>query len=79
MDAHAAVALVGFGYVGLHYGNRIYPTGDVAGDDLKAVVHLEFGTDPKVPVEADVVIVAMPTPVRPSTSRISTSGSRRSA
>ena len=86
MNAHAVVAVVGLGYVGLplaaafgkrgrtlgfdlsatkieHDRNGIDPTGEVAGDDPMAAVHLEVGTDPAVLGEADFIIVAVPTPV----------------
>ena len=39
------------------------PTGEVSTDDLKAATRLECTTDPRRLAEADVIIVAVPTPV----------------
>jgi UDP-N-acetyl-D-glucosamine/UDP-N-acetyl-D-galactosamine dehydrogenase len=45
------------------YGRHVDPTGEVSSDDLRAAVHLTCSTDPKTLVEADFIIVAVPTPV----------------
>jgi len=45
------------------YGRHVDPTGEVSGDDLRAAVHLTCTTDPKDLIEADFIIVAVPTPV----------------
>jgi UDP-N-acetyl-D-glucosamine/UDP-N-acetyl-D-galactosamine dehydrogenase len=45
------------------YRRHVDPTGEVSGDDLKAAVRLEVSTDPARLREADVVIVAVPTPI----------------
>ena len=39
------------------------PTGEVAGDDLRAATHLECTTDPSRIASADFIVVAVPTPV----------------
>ena len=39
------------------------PTGEVSSDDLKAAVRLSVTTDPEFLAEADVIVVAVPTPV----------------
>jgi UDP-N-acetyl-D-glucosamine/UDP-N-acetyl-D-galactosamine dehydrogenase len=45
------------------YGRHVDPTGEVSPDDLRAAVHLTCTTDPKALIEADFIIVAVPTPV----------------
>ncbi len=45
------------------YKTFIDPTGEVSTEDLKAATLLEVGTDPAALLEADFVIVAVPTPV----------------
>jgi UDP-N-acetyl-D-galactosamine dehydrogenase len=45
------------------YRNYCDPTGEVSTEDLKAVAKLTLSTDPKVISEADVIIIAVPTPV----------------
>jgi len=45
------------------YGRHVDPTGEVRSEDLTAAVHLTCSTDPKVISEADLIIVAVPTPV----------------
>ena len=45
------------------YRNGYDPTGEVSQDDLAAATQLETTTDPAVLVNADYVIVAVPTPV----------------
>ncbi len=45
------------------YQRHVDPTGEVSTADLKAAVHLTCSTDPGVIAAADVVIVAVPTPV----------------
>ncbi|MFN6995088.1 MAG: nucleotide sugar dehydrogenase [Aquincola tertiaricarbonis] len=45
------------------YRQHVDPTGEVSGDDLRAAVHLHCTTDPAAIAEADVIIVAVPTPV----------------
>ena len=45
------------------YRRHVDPTGEVSGDDLRAAVHLHCTTDPAAIAEADVIIVAVPTPV----------------
>jgi UDP-N-acetyl-D-galactosamine dehydrogenase len=46
-----------------HYRQHVDPTGEVSTADLEAAIHLEVGSDPAALVEADFVIVAVPTPV----------------
>ncbi len=46
-----------------NYRNYCDPTGEVCTEDLKAAQKLTVSTDPQVISEADVVIVAVPTPV----------------
>jgi UDP-N-acetyl-D-galactosamine dehydrogenase len=46
-----------------HYRRFVDPTGEVASEDLKAATGLTCSTDPAVIREADVVVVAVPTPV----------------
>jgi len=46
-----------------HYRNHVDPTGEVSSEDLKAATYLEVGCDPAALVEADFIIVAVPTPV----------------
>ncbi|MEW5942653.1 MAG: nucleotide sugar dehydrogenase [Pseudomonadota bacterium] len=45
------------------YRRCVDPTGEVAGDDLKAATQLEVTTDPSRLAEADYIVVAVPTPV----------------
>lgn len=45
------------------YGRFVDPTGEVSGDDLRAATQLSCHTDPAVLADADVIIVAVPTPV----------------
>ena len=45
------------------YLNYCDPTGEVSGDDFKAADKLNVSTDPSVIGEADIIIVAVPTPV----------------
>jgi UDP-N-acetyl-D-galactosamine dehydrogenase len=45
------------------YKQFVDPTGEVSGDDLKAATKLKCTTDPKDLAAADIVIVAVPTPV----------------
>jgi UDP-N-acetyl-D-galactosamine dehydrogenase len=45
------------------YGRHVDPTGEVSGADLAAATMLSCSTDPKIIAEADVIIVAVPTPV----------------
>ena len=45
------------------YRRHVDPTGEVSTDDLRAALHLQCSTDPAVIGEADLIIVAVPTPV----------------
>ena len=45
------------------YRTNIDPTGEVSSTELKAATLLEVSTDPSAIAEADIVIVAVPTPV----------------
>ncbi len=45
------------------YQRHVDPTGEVSSADLAAAVHLTCSTDPSVIKTADVIIVAVPTPV----------------
>ncbi len=45
------------------YARHVDPTGEVSAEDLRAAVHLQCSTDPAVIGEADIIIVAVPTPV----------------
>lgn len=45
------------------YRSGVDPTGEVAIDALKAATKLTYHTDPKVLLEADFVVIAVPTPV----------------
>ena len=45
------------------YRRHVDPTGEVSQDDLRAATRLEVTTDPSRLKEADVVIVAVPTPI----------------
>ena len=45
------------------YRNFVDPTGEMSGADLRAAQHLEVTNDPALLGQADVVIVAVPTPV----------------
>ena len=45
------------------YGRRVDPTGEVSSAELEASTRLRFTTDPADLREADIVIVAVPTPV----------------
>ncbi len=46
-----------------HYKNYCDPTGEVSTEDLKAATRLTVSTDPSSIGKADVIIVAVPTPV----------------
>lgn len=46
-----------------NYRNHVDPTGEVSTGDLKAAKKLRVSTDPKIIGEADIIIVAVPTPV----------------
>jgi UDP-N-acetyl-D-galactosamine dehydrogenase len=46
-----------------NYQRHIDPTGEVSTEDLKAATNLAVSTDPAVISEADVIVVAVPTPV----------------
>ena len=46
-----------------HYKNYCDPTGEVSSESLRAATHLTVSTDPASIREADVIIVAVPTPV----------------
>ena len=46
-----------------HYKNYCDPTGEVSTEDLKAATRLTVSTDPSDIGKADVIIVAVPTPV----------------
>ncbi|HNQ04742.1 MAG TPA: nucleotide sugar dehydrogenase [Thiobacillaceae bacterium] len=45
------------------YKNYCDPTGEVGSEDLKAATRLSVSTDPSTIAKADVIIVAVPTPV----------------
>ena len=45
------------------YKRLVDPTGEVASEDFRAAIHLEVTTDPKALGRADIIIVAVPTPV----------------
>jgi UDP-N-acetyl-D-galactosamine dehydrogenase len=45
------------------YKKHFDPTGEVGSNDLKAACYLSFSTDPASLAEADVIIIAVPTPV----------------
>ena len=45
------------------YARHVDPTGEVSGDNFRAAVQLSCSTDPKTIAAADVIIVAVPTPV----------------
>ncbi|MEF7617178.1 nucleotide sugar dehydrogenase [Aquincola sp. MAHUQ-54] len=45
------------------YRRHVDPTGEVSTEDLRAATHLTCTTDPAEIAEADVIIVAVPTPV----------------
>ena len=45
------------------YKRFVDPTGEVSTEDLKAAANLSYHTDPAVLAEADVIVVAVPTPV----------------
>ena len=45
------------------YRKHIDPTGEVSTEDLRAATNLDFTSDPSLLAEADIVIVAVPTPV----------------
>ncbi len=49
-----------------HYQKGIDPTGEVPSEDFKASVHLSFSNDPSVIRQAEMVIVAVPTPINAS-------------
>jgi UDP-N-acetyl-D-glucosamine/UDP-N-acetyl-D-galactosamine dehydrogenase len=46
-----------------HYKNFVDPTGEVSSDDLRAAVHLQVTTSPAELASADIIVVAVPTPV----------------
>ncbi len=46
-----------------HYRNYCDPTGEVDSEDLRSAIHLTVSADPMSLREADVIIVAVPTPV----------------
>jgi UDP-N-acetyl-D-glucosamine/UDP-N-acetyl-D-galactosamine dehydrogenase len=46
-----------------HYRNGVDPTGEVSGDDLRAAATLRYTSTPADLGTADVIIVAVPTPV----------------
>lgn len=46
-----------------NYKNYCDPTGEVSAAELKAATKLTVSTDPKAIGEADVIIIAVPTPV----------------
>jgi UDP-N-acetyl-D-galactosamine dehydrogenase len=46
-----------------NYKKHIDPTGEVSTEDLKAATHLSVSTDPATLAKADVIIIAVPTPV----------------
>lgn len=46
-----------------NYKNHYDPTGEVSSDDIKAATKLTVSTDPTIISEADVIIIAVPTPV----------------
>lgn len=45
------------------YRRFVDPTAEVSSDDLRAAKHLTCSTDPAILVEADFIVVAVPTPV----------------
>jgi UDP-N-acetyl-D-glucosamine dehydrogenase len=47
------------------------PVGDVSADDLRWAERGQFSTDPRVLIAADVVVVAVPTPLRDGTPDLS--------
>lgn len=46
-----------------NYKKFIDPTGEVSTEDLKAATHLSVSSDPTTLAKADVIIIAVPTPV----------------
>ena len=46
-----------------HYKNFVDPTGEVSSEDLRAATKLSVSADPTTLAQADVIIVAVPTPV----------------
>jgi UDP-N-acetyl-D-galactosamine dehydrogenase len=46
-----------------HYRKFVDPTGEVSGDDMRAAAQLSFTSEPAELAEADLLIVAVPTPV----------------
>lgn len=46
-----------------HYREFVDPTGEVSSEDLRAATRLSVSTDPATIAKADVIIVAVPTPV----------------
>jgi UDP-N-acetyl-D-galactosamine dehydrogenase len=46
-----------------HYRDHFDPTGEVSPESLRAAVHLKVTSEPQDLAEADVIIVAVPTPV----------------
>jgi UDP-N-acetyl-D-glucosamine/UDP-N-acetyl-D-galactosamine dehydrogenase len=45
------------------YQKQVDPTGELTSEELKSAVHLEYTTDPDELARADVIIVAVPTPI----------------
>lgn len=48
------------------YQRKLDPAGEVAQVDLESAVHLSFSTDPRMIAKANVIIIAVPTPVDPA-------------
>lgn len=46
-----------------HYKNFVDPTGEVSSEDLRAATRLSVSTDPTMLAKADVIVIAVPTPV----------------
>lgn len=46
-----------------NYKNYCDPTGEITTEDLKAAVYLSVSSDPATICEADIIIIAVPTPV----------------
>jgi UDP-N-acetyl-D-galactosamine dehydrogenase len=46
-----------------HYRGGVDPTGEVSSEDLRAAKLLELTTDPKALKEADIIVIAVPTPI----------------
>ncbi|MCU0599656.1 MAG: nucleotide sugar dehydrogenase, partial [Desulfobacterales bacterium] len=45
------------------YKKHVDPTGELSADELISAVHLEYTTEPSLLKRADVIIVAVPTPI----------------